>query len=71
MMAAQLVAFLVMTFRRLPCRVRFVAMMVVTRSRSDSVHSVARGFGAFRSYRSIGSLMGERERVTRGRQTSG
>ena len=42
MIAAQLVTFLVMTLSRLPCRVMLVSRMVVTRSRRDSVHSVAR-----------------------------
>ena len=42
MMAAQLVTFLVITLSRLPYRVMLVSRMVVTRSRRDSVHSVAR-----------------------------
>ena len=42
MMAAQLVTFFMMRFIRLPCSVRLVSTMVVTRSRNDSVHSVAR-----------------------------
>jgi hypothetical protein len=40
--AAHDVTFLVMTFIRLPWMVRLVSRIVVTRSRSDSVHSVAR-----------------------------
>jgi len=42
MIAAHEVTFLVMTFIRLPWIVRFVSRIVVTRSRSDSVHSAAR-----------------------------
>ncbi len=42
MIAAQLVTFFVMTFIRLPWIVRLVSRIVVTRSRSDSVHSAAR-----------------------------
>ena len=42
MMAAQLVTFFMIAFMRLPWMVRLVSRMVETRSRSDSVHSVAR-----------------------------
>jgi hypothetical protein len=42
MMAAQLVTFFMIAFWRLPWMARLVSRMVETRSRSDSVHSVAR-----------------------------
>ena len=42
MMAAQLVTFFVIVFSRLPWTERLVSKIVETRSRSDSVHSVAR-----------------------------
>src|SRR6266545_546841 len=42
MIAAQLVTFFMMRFIRLACTVRLVSTVVATRSRRDSVHSVAR-----------------------------
>jgi hypothetical protein len=42
MIAAQLVTFFMIEFSRLPRIVMFVSRIVVTRSRSDSVHSLAR-----------------------------
>ena len=51
MIAAQLVTFFMIMFIRLPWMLMLVSRIVVTRSRSDSVHSVARSTWSYTSWK--------------------
>ena len=50
MIAAQLVTYFMITLSRFPRTVRCISKIVVTRSRSDSVYSVARGTWSYTSW---------------------